>query len=148
MHLIAKPWFPFASLEVVDKGRGKVLVVDVVGIVILRIGLEVGSEHCGLGSSSLNNLLQRIDAILILCDHLLTWKVDLKVNDIGMDCMHLILHQPSKGFALRDVACIQIELDLILTISKLHDGTVVTLVDIFIDVLDPSDGANALYIDS
>jgi uncharacterized oligopeptide transporter (OPT) family protein len=65
----------------------------------------------------------------------------------GRHCMHLVHHQLLKGLALRDIACIQIELDLILTIAKLHGGMVMTLVDIFVDELDASDGANALYID-
>ena len=97
--------------------------------------------------ATLHNLLQRIDAILIPCDCLLTWKVDLKMDNIGLNSMHLISHQPPKGFALRDIVCIQIELDLILTLAKLHGGTVMALVDVFVDVLDPPDRSNTLYLD-
>src|SRR6202023_1223389 len=90
---------------------------------------------------------QRIDTIFIPCDHLLTWKVDLKADNVGINCMHLISHQTPKSLALRDVACIQIELDLILTLAKLHSGTVMALVDILVDVLDASDRADALHVD-
>ena len=58
-------WFSFALFEIVDKGRRKVLVLVVVCVLILSIGLEVGSKNGIAGSSSLNNLLQRIDTILI-----------------------------------------------------------------------------------
>ena len=43
--------------------------------------------------------------------------------------------------------CIHIELNLILTLAKLHGGTVMALVDIFVDVLDPLDRSNTLYVD-
>src|ERR1700724_281151 len=140
-------WFPFAIFEVGDESRGKVLIVDVAGSFVLGIGLEVGGKGGVAAPCSLDNLLQRIDTIFIPCDHLLTWKVDLKVDDVGIDCMHLISHQTPKSLALRDVACIQIELDLILTLAKLHSGTVMALVDILVDVLDASDRADALDVD-
>src|ERR1700724_2457558 len=113
-------WFPFATFEVVDESRGKVLIVDVAGSFILGIGLEVGSKSGVAVACSLNNLIQRVDTVLIPCDHLLTWKVDLKADNVGIDCIHLVCHQTPKGLALRDIACIQIELDLVLTLAKLH----------------------------
>jgi hypothetical protein len=140
-------WLPFGIFDIIDKSRGKVLIVEVVCILIISICLEVGSKSGSMTSCSLYNLLQRIDTILISCDHLLTWKVDLKADNIGVDCMHLISHQTPKGLALRDIACIQIELDLILTLAKLHSGMVMALVDILVDVLDAPDGTDALDID-
>ena len=121
-------WFPFAFLGIEVKARGKVLVVEVAGSFILGIGLEVCSKSGVTASCSLHNLLQRIDAILIPCDCLLTWEVDLKAHNIGLNSMHLISHQPPKGLTLRDIVCIQIELDLILTCAKLHGGMVMALV--------------------
>src|ERR1700724_1188608 len=140
-------WFPFATFEVVDESRGKVLIVDVAGSFVLGIGLEVGSKGGVAASCSLDNLLQRIDTIFIPCDHLLTWKVDLQADNVGIDCMHLECHQTPKGLTLRDVACIQIELDLILALAKLHGGAVMALVDILVDVLDASNRADALHVD-
>ena len=61
--------------------------------------------------------------------------------------MHLISHQPPKGLALRDIVCIQIELDFILTLVKLHGGTVMALVDVFVNVLDSLDQTNTLHVD-
>src|ERR1700724_3153666 len=140
-------WFPCSLFEVVDKGRGKVLVVEVAGGLVLGIGLEVGSK-CGVAvACPLDDLLQRVDAILVPCDHLLAWKVDLKADNVGINCMHLVCHQTPKGLALRDIACIQIELDLVLTLAKLHGGAIKALVDILVDVLDASDRANALHVD-
>ena len=49
--------------------------------------------------------------------------------------------------SLRDMVCIQIELDLILTCAKLHGGMVMALVDIVVDVLDPPDRTNAPNVD-
>ena len=128
------------------QGRGKVLVVEVAGSFILGIGLEVASKSAVAAPCSLHNL-QRIDAMLIPCNCLLIWKVDLQAANIGLDSMHPISHQPPKGLTLRNIVCIQIELDLILTCAKLHGGMIVALADIFVDILDPLDRPNTLYVD-
>ena len=49
-------WFPFACFGFKDKGRGKVLVVEIVGSFILGIGFEVGSKSGVTASCSLHNL--------------------------------------------------------------------------------------------
>ena len=139
-------WFLFASFEIVDKGKEKILIV-VVGILILSIGPEIDSESCIAIACPFNNLLQRIDTILVPCDCLLARKMDLKMDDIVTNCMHLISHQAPEGLTLGNIAYIQIELDLILTLAKLYNSMVMALVDIFVDVLDVSDRVNALYVD-
>jgi hypothetical protein len=49
--------------------------------------------------------------------------------------MHYGLSDTPKPFTCRDIACIMIELDLILRLSKLHGGPIIAFVDILVDVL-------------
>src|SRR4029077_14037380 len=93
-------WFPFTLLGIIDKGRGEVLVVVVAGLLILGIGSKVGSKGGMATSSPLHNLLHRIDTILVPCDCLLAWKMDLEPDNIGFNGMHLIAHQTPKSLAL------------------------------------------------
>ena len=46
----------------------------------------------------------------------------------------------------RDVACVQVELDLVILID-LHRGTIVPFVDVLVDVLDGGERDSALDID-
>jgi hypothetical protein len=39
-------------------------------------------------------------------------------------------------FRCREIVCIKVELDFILTFPKLHGGTIVAFVDILVDGLD------------
>jgi hypothetical protein len=47
----------------------------------------------------------------------------------------------------RNIASIEVQFHLVFTVAKLHCCTVMTLVDIFVDVFDSFDGGNALDID-
>jgi hypothetical protein len=61
--------------------------------------------------------------------------------------LHLKEIKMPSSFTARDVSGIQVLLNLILTSAKLHGGAVVTLVHIFINVLDRFDGGDGLHID-
>jgi hypothetical protein len=60
------------------------------------------------------------------------------VDDIS--CRNLLVHHEltdvPECFRCRYIACIKVELDLILTFPKLHGGTIMAFVDILVDVLD------------
>jgi len=61
--------------------------------------------------------------------------------------MHPKIIEAPTTFTGRDIACIKIHFHLILTVSKLHCCTIMSFVDIFVDILDSLDRSNALDID-
>ena len=57
------------------------------------------------------------------------------------------LQESPYSFTGRDIAGIQVELDLIFTCTKLHSCAIVTLVDVFVNVLDSLDRKDAFHVD-
>jgi hypothetical protein len=49
--------------------------------------------------------------------------------------VHYGLSDAPKPFTCRDIACIKVELDLILRLAKLHGSVIMAFVDILVDVL-------------
>jgi hypothetical protein len=66
----------------------------------------------------------------------LALEVDMESNYVRNLLVHYELTDVPEHFRCRDVACIEIELDLILTFPKLHGGMIMAFVDILVDVLD------------
>jgi len=142
------PRFPFVSALIPHKLGGKVLIENLMcNFWILLVGFEISHESCVLCSCSVYNLLHCFRMVLIPCDALLVWKVDLKANNIWRGTMHDKVKKMPKGLTGRDKASIKILFDLILACPKLHSNTIMALVDILVDVLQGFDGGDALDID-
>jgi hypothetical protein len=66
----------------------------------------------------------------------LALKVDMESNYVRNLLVHDELIDMPECFRCKDIACIKVELDLILTFPKLHGGMIIAFVDILVDVLD------------
>jgi hypothetical protein len=66
----------------------------------------------------------------------LALEVDMESNYVRNLLVNNELTDVPECFRCRDIACIKVELDLILTFPKLHSGMIVAFVDILVDVLD------------
>jgi hypothetical protein len=142
------PWFHLSSPFVLHINRGAVLVEKVVtDIWILCIGFEEGSEGGLLCSAALQDLLCSLSSVLIPCDSLLVGKMDMKADDVGGCTMHGKVEEPPDSLMSRNVAGIQVELDLIVAGAELHSDSIMALVDIFVDVLQGLDGGDDLNVD-
>ena len=113
---------------------------------ILDISLELsckGSVEC---CTPLHNIMSIDSYIGIPCHSLLTWKMDLKTNNIRFLFIHLKVVYLPVSLTGRDIACIKILLDFIRALTKLHGDSVMTLIDILVDILDSLDRSNGLNI--
>ena len=109
------PWLPFLEFVFPNKFRGKVLVEDLLCGRIFNVGFEVGCEVGVLVLLLLNHILYIWSVVFVPCDQLLIGKVDLKSYNVGVLIMQSKLKQPPKCFTGRNIARVQIQLDLILT---------------------------------
>ena len=68
-----------------------------------------------------------------------TFKMDLEMDHWWAFLVHMEMENMPNTLTGRDILRIKIELNLILTATKLHCSVIMALVDIFVDVFDGFD---------
>ena len=120
---------------------GKVLIKSVVDdpILMKSIGLEPSSQSGIPVCMLLKSLLKIAIPVRIKDDTLLLGKMNLKTTNPGLMLLDIKKVETPASFIAANIAHIQVQLDLILGSAKLHNGAVMALVNILVDILDHFD---------
>jgi hypothetical protein len=137
-------WLPFLCLLHPNIVLWEIDVEVFMGRDICGIGLKVGHK-LGLGPVSSNHDILR-EGFIIKEHQLLIWQVDREVNHCWLLMVDLMSHESPDSLIGTYIASIQVLLDLISYLSKLHSSAVMALVDILVDVLDPTYAKSQLHI--
>ena len=115
----------------------KVLVKGIIDdtILMLSIGLEPSSKSGVPVLMPLKSLLESIP-IGIDNDCLLLGEMNCKTQDTGLMILNLKEVKAPVCLTAADIVRIQVMLDLIMGIAKLHSGAIMALVHILVDILD------------
>ena len=68
-----------------------------------------------------------------------TFKIDLETDHWWNFLVHMEMENRPNTLTGRDISRYKIELNLILTVTKLHCSVIMALVDIFVDIFDGFD---------
>ena len=110
----------------------------------MDIGFKIGCECGALMRSPHKDCIDVL--VRVKCDHVLTWQVDLKANNIWYLAMNIELIDAMACFRWRDIMALCVPFDFI-SVIDLKRCKIWTFLNVFEEILERPKGGGTLDID-